>query len=337
MMAPLQRLARAANRVHKRFSPTGVVLMYHRVAPFAIDPWDLNVTPEHFDQQLAVLNKHTQPMHLTDLARAHAGGRLPDRFCVVTFDDGYANNLHHAKPLLVRHGVPATVFISTGYTGSTREFWWEELDDLLLSPPTLPDRLELQLAGTRHAWGLGLAARPYNDPTHRRPDEVRDARLAFYLKVWEPLQTLPDDERLHALDELRQWSGWSGQTRETHRAMTHAELNELIAGGTVDVGGHTVRHLYLPGLPVEQQRHEIVTGKEQLESYIGRGVDTFSYPFNSHTPETEAIARDAGFLAACSGGEQSVWHKTDHIKLPRFAVEDWDGPAFERRLLQWLK
>lgn len=336
MLEKLRRARHAAVNFRKRFSPTGVVLMYHRVAPFAIDPWDLNVEPEHFDQQLGIIKKHTQPMHLADLADAYAAGQRPDRFCVLTFDDGYFNNLQFAKPLLDQHDIPATVFVSTGYTGRQREFWWEELDDLLLSPMTLPQRLELALGNQTHAWDLGLAADAYHDPTHRQPDPVREARLSLYFKVWEPMQVLGEDQRFIALDTIRQWSGWDGKPRETHRAMTHDELNQIVEGHTVQLGGHTVRHPYLPGLPVDQQRKEILEGKAELEGFVDRTVNTFSYPFNSHTPDTVDIARAAGFKAACTGGEESVWHNTDRHQLARFAVENWDGPAFERRLLQWL-
>jgi peptidoglycan/xylan/chitin deacetylase (PgdA/CDA1 family) len=46
-------------------------------------------------------------------------GRLPDRTVVLTFDDGFADFLHTALPILQRAGLPATLYMTTGLlTGS---------------------------------------------------------------------------------------------------------------------------------------------------------------------------------------------------------------------------
>ena len=52
---------------------------------------------------------------------------------VITFDDGYRDNLLVAKPLLEQHGLPATVFVTTGYVGPGRDFWWDELETFCAS------------------------------------------------------------------------------------------------------------------------------------------------------------------------------------------------------------
>jgi peptidoglycan/xylan/chitin deacetylase (PgdA/CDA1 family) len=77
---------------------------------------------------------------------------------VVTFDDGYADNLHHAKPLLERYGIPATVFVTSDYIGQEHEFWGDKLERLLLQPGALPQTLQLQVNGTAYQWSLGEAA-----------------------------------------------------------------------------------------------------------------------------------------------------------------------------------
>lgn len=337
MLEPIYNARRALLRWRKRSKPGGVILMYHRVAPLSVDPWDLNVTPEYFDQHMAALNKHTQPISLVELGNALASGKVPERFSVVTFDDGYYNNLQHAKPILEKHNVPATVFVSTGYTDSQREFWWDELESVVLLPDALPARLQLELLGKRYTWDLTKAAEPYEWDTAKRPnDPARDARMGFYHSLWQPMQKMPEQERWQAIDQIRSWSGWAGGQRESHRPMTKAELSELVGTGVVDVGGHTISHPFLPGLGIDMQREEIQRGKDQLEAFVGRAVQTFSYPFNCHTRQTEKIAREVGFTIACTGREESVWHKSDPFQATRFSAEQYDGDEFQRRLLQWL-
>lgn len=118
--------------------------------------------------------------------------------------------------------------------------------------------------------------------------------------------------------------------------MTEEELCTLVDGGIVDIGGHTITHPLLPSRPTSDQRDEIQGGKAALEEILSRPVTTFSYPFNQHTRQTRAIAKDAGFDGACGGGEHTVWRGSDPMNLPRFAVLDWDGETFERKLEQFL-
>ena len=61
----------------------------------------------------------------------------------VTFDDGYADNLHCAARLLQKHDVPATFFLTSGYLGGHEEFWWDELTRLVFDPVVLPSKLSI--------------------------------------------------------------------------------------------------------------------------------------------------------------------------------------------------
>jgi peptidoglycan/xylan/chitin deacetylase (PgdA/CDA1 family) len=80
--------------------------MYHRVASVRPDPWSLCVSPEHFVEHLDVLQKY-QRVRLDQLS---PGGWSiqPQLSVAITFDDGYADNLHEAALLLRRYDTPAT-------------------------------------------------------------------------------------------------------------------------------------------------------------------------------------------------------------------------------------
>ncbi|KAA6458334.1 hypothetical protein DYQ86_20690 [Acidobacteria bacterium AB60] len=69
-----------------------------------------------FEEQLQYLVAHTQLLPLGEAVGLFMAGGLPERATAVTFDDGYANNLEIALPLLEKYSVPATIFLATGHT-----------------------------------------------------------------------------------------------------------------------------------------------------------------------------------------------------------------------------
>ena len=90
------------------------VLMYHRIT--TLPQYDqLVVPPERFAQQLAVLTRRRRVVSLADGLRALRAGALREPLVAVTFDDGYLDNLEEAAPILQRHGVPATVFVTADF------------------------------------------------------------------------------------------------------------------------------------------------------------------------------------------------------------------------------
>lgn len=122
------RAVRAMSAALRRRSPRGVILTYHRIAGPRHDPLLLDVSESNFDAQLSVISRTATALPLDEFESLRREGRLPVRAVAVTFDDGYADNLHAAAPLLARHGIPATVFVTTGMIGSSRGFPWDDAD-----------------------------------------------------------------------------------------------------------------------------------------------------------------------------------------------------------------
>ena len=118
------------------------ILMYHRVVPTSrhCQPtW--NVTPDRFRAQLSgLLKRGYVAWSLSQLVEASASQEsIPDNVFVVTFDDGYANNLIHALPILEELNVPATIFLATSYLGSKDPFPfddWKQKGNVDVDPDT---------------------------------------------------------------------------------------------------------------------------------------------------------------------------------------------------------
>jgi peptidoglycan/xylan/chitin deacetylase (PgdA/CDA1 family) len=342
-MRGIEALRRTARRARGRSDKKVLILLYHRVATVNSDPWALAVTPRHFAEHLEALRQCATPIKLHQLAEA-AFDDLPERSVIITFDDGYADNLYNAKPLLERYAIPATVFLSTGYIGYEREFWWDELDRLLLQPGTVPGTLHLSIGGKTYYWELGEAAHYSVDDSQRHRQwrirkDAPGARHQLYRSLCELLNPLPEGERQKVLNELLSWAGAEKGSRPTHRPLSLMEVVSLAKGELIDVGAHTVTHPALSTLPAASQRDEIQGSKTWLEEILDRPVNSFAYPYGGRSDYTEVtinMVREAGFATACSNFPGLTKRPTDPLQLPRVNSPNRNGVRFTQWLSKWL-
>lgn len=324
MFTQIIERARAFNRwANDGFAPNALILLYHRIIQLPRDPFTMNVTPQHFAEHLDVIRGFGFPIRLQELVQGLRDGTITRKAIVITLDDGYADNLHNAKPLLERYGVPATVFVASGYLDGTREFWWDELDRIILQSASLPDTLNLNIDGIPFHWESGILSRHH-----------------LLHSLHHLLHPLCEDRRKKLLKEILAWSGVEHGRRLSHRTLSFSEVGQLTSGGLVEVGCHTVNHDALSRIPLASQEAEINTSKACLENIIGRRVLSFAYPYGTrteYTKETMAAVREAGLNCACSVCNQGIRRGADCFQLPRIPVHDWDKKEFTRRLKIWFR
>lgn len=336
----------AVRRVCGWGRPRGVILLYHRVAELERDPQLLSVSPRHFQEHLEVMRRVGDPTELRGWGRALKGGAGKRIRIFVTFDDGYADNWVNARPLLERHETPATVFVTSGFVGGQREFYWDELERVVLSDEGCATRSQVIIGDEKFSWrGEGAGRAP--DRSIGRGDDRwnvlcqadRSPRQRLYRRLCHLLRPLPDAARASAMAVLRGWAGLPGRARPTHGVMTAQELRALGEGGLIEVGAHTVTHPMLSALTREEQEAEVGRSKAELEAVVGRPVRAFSYPYGSRVDfnhGTIEAVRAAGFEYACANVEGALGGDPDPYRLPRFLVRDWGGDEFERHLRGWL-
>lgn len=322
-----------------------LILMYHRIDDAVSDPWSLCVGAGRFASHLAVLRQRGwHAMSLLSVCNALESRTLPNRSVVVTFDDGYADNLWQASPLLERYEVPATVFLVSGHLGgSPAAFWWDELERLILYPGRLPPVLRLRILDRTYQWELADSAEYSSRDTKTYRDwrawhEPPTPRHRAYRELWETLQPLDRTVRGAVLDELARFSQPAG-LQSAPRLLTADDVRTLARNEWISIGAHTVSHPTLAALSLAAQREEIAGSRTELGALLGTPVETFAFPFGAdrnYSVDTVALVRDAGFRAACTTTARPVQLDADRFRLPRFQVENWTADEFERRLATWL-
>jgi peptidoglycan/xylan/chitin deacetylase (PgdA/CDA1 family) len=301
-----------------------LILGYHRVADVTHDEYEVCVTPKHFAEQMEALSKFAQPISLGELVHYLKAGSVPSKAVSVTFDDGYVDNLYEAKPVLERYAIPATVFVCTGYAG--REFWWDELERLVMSSRAELGALRLEVDGNEFIW---------NQPKVS-PEAGVDVRRRFRQALYYFLLALGVEEQRQAINTIHGWADVSSNDLNA-RAMTHDELLQLADDGLIEIGAHTRHHPMLPRLTLERQREEIVASKNDLEELLGIRVDGFAYPNGRATDDAKRIVQDAGFAFACTSLHDVVRPASDLHELTRFWQKDVDGQKFLQGLRLWMK
>jgi peptidoglycan/xylan/chitin deacetylase (PgdA/CDA1 family) len=315
----VERLAAVAHRL-PGWRPRAVVLAYHRVGERSLDPWRLTVDPEIFAGQMETLARDWSPLSLAELVDGFYRRRLPERAVAVTFDDGYADNLEVAAPILVEHGIPTTLFVATELIDSGGPLWWDELASLLLEPAELPPTLMLS-SGNGNQWSIPPVAddEPVAAVT-AQPWEARPGtRLRAFYEVWLALRALDAQTRDAALEEI---ADWADSPRAAERTLlTWEQLRELAALPGFELGAHTLMHPVLPSCSPEQAHAEIAGGADRLRARIGAEVEQFAYPFGAWNRRVARLVADLGFRAAyTTDGNAISWSSSPHA-LPRVPAE----------------
>ena len=287
-----------------------VVLLYHRVTTLENDPQQLSVSPENFYQQLKYI-KNSYPL----LRFEDDWANIREPSVVITFDDGYADNCAEALPILDSLSVPATFFVSTGNIDTQNEFWWDELERLILRNKDYPAAFQY----SHYYW----------------PTNSYEQRIVFYKDLHPIVKMMKPAEREKLFAELVQWSQLGKDGRITHRSLTREELVALANNECVTIGAHTVSHTCLSMLSKEEQLTEIKCSKETLEKWLNIDINVFSYPFGGkkdYDKQSVEICKKIGFtkVAANFRGQAHRW--TDSYQIPRQLVRNWPPKMFEQQI-----
>lgn len=264
LQKPYYRFLKLKNRIfHGR--PV-LVLMYHRISDVAdVKTAHLTVNMTTFEKQLVHFKEKYQILRLTD-----EWSSLKKTGLVLTFDDGYADNYKNALPLLEKHNIPATIFVTTIHTDTQNEFWWDQLvvDYGNIGPqfylPGIEEKVSKQEFTYQHC--VDLVSKLDNQ-------QKKEWFLAF--------------EKANHIEY---------KSREEYRSLTLAELQKLDTHHLIDIGLHSHNHYSLGNLTEDEQMRELALSIKTLHELKAPPIKYLALPHGSYNMATAKVIKENGVL-----------------------------------------
>jgi peptidoglycan/xylan/chitin deacetylase (PgdA/CDA1 family) len=283
---------------------TGAILMFHHVRPHVPRDFEpnriLEITPEFLDATLThVKRRGYEIVSIGAVPERLANPR--GRFVVLTFDDGYRDNLVHALPVLDAHRAPFTIFVTTGFADRTATLWWADMEEAL-------DRLtEATIGGRRVA---------LEDPA---------SKTRAFAQIAALIRRQPWDESRAMLDGLSASAGVDAIARVDRYCLDWTEIRALDGLDLCTIAAHTLTHPLLARMRDAEAMHEIAASKARLEAMLARPIHHFAYPVGDPSaagPREFQMTTEAGFATAVTTRPGVLFpeHAAHADALPRVSI-----------------
>ncbi|WP_332700515.1 polysaccharide deacetylase family protein [Devosia sp.] len=306
-------LSRLPSLVRALSVSRGVIFTLHRVLPG--DPADfspnaiLQVRPDYLEYVIErVRDLKLDIVSLDEALERLAAPQPGRRFVVLTFDDAYKDNLHHALPILRRQNAPFTLYVPTAFVDGLGELWWQAIEDII----TRQQAIALTSAGETD----------YVDT--RAPAQKNETFNTLY---WQ-MRRMPEADRVKLLRSFAVAYGYDLDKQCRELIMDWQELRLFADDPLCTIGAHTVHHYELAKLPVEQARNEMAQSADILLAQFGQRPAHFSYPLGGPLSAGQRefdLARELGFRSAVTtrpGGLYARHAQSPHA-LPRVSLNGY--------------
>ena len=262
--------------------------------------------------QIAWLRKKAEVVSLDELVAGNSVGSRKLKVAI-TFDDGYRSVIRHGLTEFRRHGMPVTWFIPTSFTQSAHKLpWWD-----------MVTRVLAVVSGTV---SLGIRGETRDYQLSDRCDRMRfqQAVRSVFLGSDEVIKA----DLLQQLLEIGR-----GGAAEIHNDIARAEeLQEALAGGYLELGGHSTTHLNMGDSPPERMRVDVAENREFVTQLSGQAPKWFAYPYGGEEhislAGVEAV-KCAGYSGAVTTVARHLGNSEDPYLIPRITVQPgWNLKKF---------
>lgn len=271
------------------------IIMLHRISE-KNDVLSISIKEHNLTTSIIWCRKLGQITSIGELANTNEAANL----FAFTFDDGYAS-VESILNLPVK--APMTVYLSTGFIGTERNFWATYIEELLLTQ----DIKYIDLNS------FNLGSYPLQCIRQRKQ------AITTLNKRIKELHPLVIDELMSYLEQK-----FSGYTKTESGFLTWQQVKQLAAAG-ITIGSHTHNHAITSKISRQEFEAELRQSNELIEQHIGSKAIHFAYPNGQKSDIAEfcpQVLAAAGFLSAVTTVEGANLTGCDRYLLKRFNLTD---------------
>lgn len=295
---PMEFLRRIGSFATTVLGSRGCLLTFHRVAPAPV--WktlpnrNFYIDLDFFDRLLAYLGRTGWKVVTIAEALQRANRNDPnDRYVNFSIDDCYRDTYELAVPLFRRHGVPITLFVTTGIPDGIVPMWWAGLEDAILH------RDEVIVAGRTVRVDTTAAKRK---------------AYAWIEKEWDRVGAAASYATFCAQNSI--------DAEEAHwrHAISWRMLDELRRDPLVEIGAHGATHSRISTLPLNAAVSDLKQCRERLMQRISVSAHHFAFPYGRSGDcgaRDFELVREAGFSSAATTRKGLIRGPRDPFQLPR--------------------
>jgi peptidoglycan/xylan/chitin deacetylase (PgdA/CDA1 family) len=258
-----------------------------------------------FDWQVREIKRRFHVHTLGEyLRKVRETERIPPRPAIITVDDGYKDFYEIAYPILRKHGIRATFFVTVNFIEKKIWLW--------------PDILRFALESTREK----IISFPFEGTSFAVPTGDPETIRREWGSLSDVCIRLDDEKKWDFISELLAAARVDLPTKmdPKYAPVTWEQIREMKDQG-IEIGSHTMNHPVLARVRDERLlREEIDGSKGAIEEKIGERVATFCYPNSRPGDINDMVVQfvmEAGYEGAVFGGGM---HFDDLYRLSRIGV-----------------
>ena len=297
----------------KLYAGEGSILFMHKVVVKHDNKDRINLMKAneievfYLEKMLVYLKKKYDLISLDQInERLKNKSKFKKKFIVITFDDGYKDNLTLAYPMFKKHNIPFTIYITNCYPNHTGKLWWYMLEDILLENDYVEFFYQEKLLGF--------------DTKNKKQKNIS------FIKIRELIINATEKEQDLIFNYLEKKYNKTLKDYVKKESLTWEEIKKISKDSLVTIGCHTKNHLALNTLSEEEQIEEILTSKTEIEAKIDKVSNHFAYPFGTsneiNEKEVNNLKQTKVFKTATTTRMGNIFNKhINHLHtLPRIQV-----------------